>query len=461
VPIGSASIACVYQAVLKNGKKVAVKVRRPNVHRLLGADLRAMEWFLNIAEGLTLMRPGVLRNFITDFETTYKEELDFQKEARYQEIFRRHARKKSMTPRRFVTAPRVFFEYSSTEVLVQEFVTGVWMWELLAAVEQKDAAAIERMHSLNIDPKVVARRLIWINQWSTLGTVLFHADPHPANIIVQRNNKLVFIDFGACGSMDRPQQEIMLEVFKCQARKDVYGMTQATMAMLEPLAHVDVDQLQKELEQVFYRLMYGAWSKHSPWYEQTTASLWFGFLEVARRYELPVHRDAVRAMRATLLYDTVAFRLHNDLRINERLRFVKDFVKQKGKETRREVFKRIENLGPLIKDYAQLGDLIDAGGRMFYRMKSLLNAPVTNFTYTIEKSVFAILMFVRLFTNALGLTALVCCGDALMRFIRHQRVAPLEILLTLLKNGWYQALLSFMAILTIRRIMFRLNDFTD
>src|ERR1700730_10081836 len=62
-PIGSASLACVYQAQLRTGERVAVKVRRPGIGPLLAADLRAFDWLLSAAEATTLIRPGLTREF--------------------------------------------------------------------------------------------------------------------------------------------------------------------------------------------------------------------------------------------------------------------------------------------------------------------------------------------------------------------------------------------------------------
>ena len=68
-PIGSASLACVYQATLKSGERVAVKVRRPGIGPLLAADLRAMDWLLILAEMLTLVRPGSTKQFRQELRT--------------------------------------------------------------------------------------------------------------------------------------------------------------------------------------------------------------------------------------------------------------------------------------------------------------------------------------------------------------------------------------------------------
>ncbi|HEY5728955.1 MAG TPA: AarF/UbiB family protein, partial [Anaerolineales bacterium] len=57
-PVGSASLACVYQATLKNGSKVVVKVRRPGIKELFSADLQVLDWVTGLAEFLTILRPG-------------------------------------------------------------------------------------------------------------------------------------------------------------------------------------------------------------------------------------------------------------------------------------------------------------------------------------------------------------------------------------------------------------------
>src|SRR5207244_3726737 len=93
-PVGSASIACVYQAVLKDGTKVAVKVRRPQIGELFVADLRVLDWLAAVAEFLTIVRPGWTRGGRQGLRETLLEELDFRREAQYQDIFRRNAREK-------------------------------------------------------------------------------------------------------------------------------------------------------------------------------------------------------------------------------------------------------------------------------------------------------------------------------------------------------------------------------
>ena len=89
-PIGSASIACVYQAVLHNGDEVAVKVRRPGIGDLFVADFRVLGWLFGMMEALTL----VYRDYFGGSAQHVDEGVGFfYKEARFQEIFRRRAKK--------------------------------------------------------------------------------------------------------------------------------------------------------------------------------------------------------------------------------------------------------------------------------------------------------------------------------------------------------------------------------
>jgi predicted unusual protein kinase regulating ubiquinone biosynthesis (AarF/ABC1/UbiB family) len=203
-PIGSASLACVYQARLRTGERVAIKVRRPGIGPVIAADLRALDWLLIVAETLTIIPPGMTRAFRRDMQTILFRELNFRTEARYTDLFRRRALKRGSE----VTAPRVYFQYCTEEVMVSEFVSGVWMWEILAAVDSNNEEFLLQLQKHGIDPKVLASRLVTIMQREVLEELFFHCDPHPANMIVMPNNRICFIDFGAIGRFSSHSRKI-------------------------------------------------------------------------------------------------------------------------------------------------------------------------------------------------------------------------------------------------------------
>ncbi len=337
-PIGSASIANVYQAILKNGDQVAVKVRRPGIGELFMADFKVFDWFLDLTEFLTLVRPGYTQNIRRELQTTLLEELDFVQEARFQDMFRRSAKK---TGKGFFTTPRIYFEYSSQEMIVQKYTTGIWLWEIMAGVEQKNLEALSRMHELNIDPQKVAQRLLWVNYWGMQENLIFHADPHPANVIVRRNSKLTFIDFGSCGSFNREQRLGLELTAMASGQNDAEGMARGTLKLFEPLPPLDVKELFQEAEAEYTRVLtiFKSKQEHTEWWERTSVRQWMSFFKFSRDHNIPVAIHTLRMIRATLLYDTVAVRICKEVdRFEEYLRF----RKYREKQAKKRVTKNIE-----------------------------------------------------------------------------------------------------------------------
>jgi predicted unusual protein kinase regulating ubiquinone biosynthesis (AarF/ABC1/UbiB family) len=263
-------------------------VRRPAIGDKFAADLRALDWLLILAEWLTFVRPGFTTNLRHDLRQTLFEELDFRKEARYQDLFRRRARKKSA--RHFFSAPRVYFDLSNEEVIVQEFASGVWLSELVEIVDRQDEAGFAHIRQLNISPKVIAERLHWVAMWGMINDLFFHADPHPANVIVRPNNQLVFIDFGSCGSYDPARRAAMQQLFYHQQRDDIAGMVQASLHLLEPLPPIDVTEFAKELQFVYRQQQYAMRSKKTVWFEDDHGEVRDYAHEVLRRPK-SVHVD--------------------------------------------------------------------------------------------------------------------------------------------------------------------------
>ena len=113
--------------------------------------------------------------------------MNFRLEARYCDIFRRRAAKRNDG----VTSPQVFFKYCTEEVLVSEFVSGVWMWELMAAVEANDQEFLSRLKAQGIEPKSLAQKFVVVMHREVQEELFFHADPHPANIVILPNNTIL------------------------------------------------------------------------------------------------------------------------------------------------------------------------------------------------------------------------------------------------------------------------------
>src|SRR5262249_508593 len=142
------------------------------------------------------------------------------------------------------------------EVLVQEFVSGVWLSEVLAAVEHQEPAMLATLRQHNIDPKIVAQRLIWMSDWGMHHHLFFHADPHPANGLVQANSTLVFIDFGSAGSFRATDRLSVQQLTYHAGHNDVEGMARAVAVLLEPFPPMDTAAFLRDVEVAYLPVLY-------------------------------------------------------------------------------------------------------------------------------------------------------------------------------------------------------------
>jgi ubiquinone biosynthesis protein len=452
-PIGSASLACVFQATLKDGAKVVVKVRRPGIKELFAADLQVLDWITGFAEFLTLIRPGFTQKLRIDLREVLMEELDFRREARFADIFRRNAKK---TGWNFFTAPQVYFEYSGDEVLVQEFVSGLWLWEVIAIKEQKNMRGLKLLKDLDIDPAVVARRILLAFFWSADEHVFFHADPHPANILIRPNNEITFIDFGSCGSFNNQQRIALEQMVLSMRNQDVEAMTRASLSLMEPLPPVDLPSLVKNAQDEYMRVLhtFNTPAEYTQYWERTSARQWFVLIRVAQKFNLPMNLHMLRMVRATLLYDSIVLRLDNHLdRYQEYTEFMKiraQLVKRKWRRKLRDnagdgVFLNVEDLGNTFND-------------LMIRAQTILSKPIVNLGSTVNKWVFATSVLSRMAGRILFITAL-CMG--LISLAHLFTGVPVSFTLAanqVLQNKIYQIFLVVALIFSARLILFRLHD---
>jgi predicted unusual protein kinase regulating ubiquinone biosynthesis (AarF/ABC1/UbiB family) len=366
-PIGSASVACVYRAMLTTGEHVAVKVRRPGIGPALAADMRALRWLLFAGE-LLFVPPGFTRNLVHELESMLFEELDFVREARFGDLYRRKMMKTKQFG--FATAPKVYFDLSSSEVLVAEFVTGIWIHEVISAVETNDEVALDKLREMNIEPVILARRIQLVARFNNFENIFFHADIHPANMLVQPGNKIVLIDFGSCGSFSKRELNSWRRWFDAQSVNDVSGMVQAALGIIEPVPPIDKDEFALRLESMFWNDLYAIKSKHSDWSERISARLWLGFIKLSQEYRVPMRLNTLRMIRASMLADTIAARLDND---QDPYAEFRHYEKGAGKRAHKRLSKRLRKLAGPSK-FIRIENGLEAGLKLVYQVQRTVDS---------------------------------------------------------------------------------------
>jgi predicted unusual protein kinase regulating ubiquinone biosynthesis (AarF/ABC1/UbiB family) len=190
-PLAAASLGQVHRARY-GGEDVVVKVLRPGVERVMAADLRAAESLFAFAErrwgqGAAAGHFRGLHNVLREFASRVWEEMDFRREAAYAQETRAN-----FTGRVGVKVPRVIAPMVRQRAIVLEYMPGVRIDRL------QDRVAAGRL-----DAQELVRRVIELYMQMMLVDGLFHADPHPGNLLVQEDGTIVVLDFGMVVRVDR------------------------------------------------------------------------------------------------------------------------------------------------------------------------------------------------------------------------------------------------------------------
>jgi predicted unusual protein kinase regulating ubiquinone biosynthesis (AarF/ABC1/UbiB family) len=453
-PIGSASLACVYQAILKSGERVAIKVQRPRIGRLIAADLRALDWLMISAEALTVIRPGTTTLFRRELGKMLLGELNFRMEARYNEMFRLRAEKDDEG----ITAPRVFFEFCTEEVLVNELVSGVWMWELMVAVDQNDQEFLADLRQRGIEPSRVARRLVRALHRELLEHLFFHADPHPANLVVLPDSRICFIDFGAVGRFSTETRNTWRELQFHMQNHDIERMVRSSIALAGRLPPINVDDALATMEEIYADWVYAVSSTDAEWWERSTSQNWLRYINAAREYGIPVTLETIQFFRATFLYDTIIVRLDKSI---DPIEEWKRYAQQAGKEARKRVQRAIEKRlnGPTGIDYLRIERLTDIVNQFMFRLQRSVEDPIFEFKETVGKIAFGIATVLRLAYAAGILVALALVAEFVAdKFFGFHLTWPTAVLDAIASSPWMKLVLLVILLIVTRQVLIRLSE---
>ncbi len=213
VPLAAASIAQVHRAVLKDGTHVVVKIRRPGIEAVIRADLRILEHAAKLLESEV---PDSRRydpvNIVSQFRRSLNRELDLAKEARNIDQFARNFADEPL-----VQIPRVYWEYTSDRVNVQEHIIGM------------SGVSPDKLRAGGLDPIVLAARGANAVLRMVLEHGYFHADPHPGNMLFLPDNRIGIIDFGMVGMLTDARRNQIVDLLHALTQKDEQGVLQVLL----------------------------------------------------------------------------------------------------------------------------------------------------------------------------------------------------------------------------------------
>jgi ubiquinone biosynthesis protein len=269
IPIASASMSQVYQAELHTGIRVAVKVQRPDLRKIVDIDISILKRIAKFVDRHT--KYGQLYDFsgmVDEFVNMLVRELDFTIEAENMDRFRQN---RMGDPN--VAVPEIKWIYTTAKVLTMEHIDGIKITDL-ATLRQKQ-----------IDTDKLARTFVDSLIIQMLSDGFFHADPHPGNVIVCENGHIVFIDLGMMGELSEKNKRLLTDMLIGMSLRNPRRVTQAMIDIGVTPDKTYSKKFENSINDLMDEFTY------MPLNRVNIPQVFMGLFELASKYKIKIPRE--------------------------------------------------------------------------------------------------------------------------------------------------------------------------
>jgi ubiquinone biosynthesis protein len=401
-PVAAASIAQVHTAILKTGQKVAVKVQRPGIDRILQNDISILRGIAMLLEKyVPESAPFNPVGLVEEFFHTILFELDFRVEANNIRKI-----KSNLAELEKVAVPEIYPVYSTSKVLVLELFEGVRFSDREAILKK------------GINPMEIIEAGADAFFHMVMHDGLFHGDLHAGNLFVLNNGKIGLIDFGIVGRLSRRVQNSIVTMFIAIIDEDYETLASEYITLCQSGGETDIALLQKDLMDSI-----------SPYVGMSLGEINAGIIllkstSIAARHRLKVPRELMLLFKAIVTIDGLGKKLDptfDILRLGNRL--AKDVLRTRYSRER-----IVHDLMVLGRD---LQDTLETFPRLlkrFLRTWSQNNFAIetkSKDTAELSKSIRA---FSHYFVVTIGAACLIALGIAFMLLGQGPVIAGIPIL---------------------------------
>jgi ubiquinone biosynthesis protein len=231
-PLAAASVAQVHAARLRSGAEVAVKVQRPGIRTVVERDLDIVARLARSLEARTRWARSIgVRELAVGFADAVREELDFRIEAA-------NMAGVAASANGTVRIPAPHQPLCGERVLVMQRLEGTPL-----------SAAGPALDEQGLDRQALARQLLASLLAQIMLTGVFHADPHPGNVLVLADGRLGLLDFGSVGRIDGSLRAALQRLLLAMDRGDPLGASDALLEVMLRPDEVDQERLERALGQ--------------------------------------------------------------------------------------------------------------------------------------------------------------------------------------------------------------------
>ncbi|MBM3262213.1 MAG: AarF/ABC1/UbiB kinase family protein [candidate division Zixibacteria bacterium] len=310
-PIATASIGQVHMATLK-GQRVVVKVQRPNVDRDFMGDIRLMKAMLRVIRKLRITPLYWLIEPVSEFVNWTQEELDYRHEARYMDRLRRNAVENAKE-----RIPMVYWPHSTRRLLTLEYFEGITALNYLRSIEGGNRQYDQLLGEMRFDPNQFARHIIENFLGDAFRYGIFHADLHPANLIIQYDNTVGYVDFGITGVLSHYSRKELVALTLAYTRADLDGMCTAFFKVSSMDADSDIAGFRKGLQE-FADDWYEARGDHRKLRKNFTFVM-LDMLHLSKKTGIWPERDVIKYIRSSIAIDGLITRFAPGFDVGEYL----------------------------------------------------------------------------------------------------------------------------------------------
>jgi len=306
-PFAAASIGQVHRAVLPSGRRVAVKVQRPDARKVFAADIQLMYALSSILGRVGLFGSASSRQIIDEFAKWTADELDYVVEARHAIRLRENA-----TGDPLQSVARVWGRFTTSRVLTLDLIEGVPLIEIMNAVRDGDRVYLDRLRDRGHDLRRVMRHLDWnmLNQIHVFG--FFHADLHPANLFVLPGDVIGYVDFGIVGKLSVEMRRSLTRYASLFFEGDFDRAITEFMRWVEPASVSRVEAARSELVRVHEEFILAVSAAGQISTKGAGVSFAVGVLDIFRRHGIDLGPNALAYLRTLIASDALRFELAPD-----------------------------------------------------------------------------------------------------------------------------------------------------
>lgn len=331
-PIAAASIGQVHYGVLQSGQEVAVKIQRPNLEEKVHTDLEILMSIAKLAESrLDWAKKYQLSAIIKEFTNSLIAELDYTLEGR-----NAHRIAQQFKKHEDVVVPDVYWNLTTEKVLTMEYIKGIKLDENKKLVRE------------GYNPQLIAEKLIQKQFQQILIDGFFHADPHPGNVMVLPNHKILFMDFGMVGRLTSTMKDHLSSLIVAIMRQNTKSIIKAIYRMGIVSENVDADYMYADIDDLrdkYYDI---------PFSQVSIGEAINDLFRVATTHGIRIPTDLSLVGKSLLTLEGTVERLDPDISIVKIAEpFGKRLLKEKyqPKKVADEVYQQAEDYKDIILDF--------------------------------------------------------------------------------------------------------------